>query len=182
MVCATSAPPTSAVGACARHAGGSRAAPGTLGQGPLGAQDREDLVCGHHLLAPPRVAGIERHLLDEPQLVAVVEGEAQQRRLYAAGVLWGSVAALGVSLVYATVVLTQSVHAEQRVETFMLMVVPYILLAARFRIEARDYRAAQQLVDQALQKRRLGSKVSSAATDCRRSSDELPALGPRHRV
>ena len=43
-------------------------------------QAAEDLVGGHHRRAVPAVLGVQRHLLDEPQLVARVEAPAQQRR------------------------------------------------------------------------------------------------------
>ena len=44
------------------------------------AQRGQDLVGGDHLLAPPAVLGVQRHLLDEPQLVAVLQAEPQQRQ------------------------------------------------------------------------------------------------------
>src|SRR5690554_5133242 len=43
--------------------GGSRAAPGYLVELEHGAQPLQDLRLGHHGLAVPRVAGVERHLL-----------------------------------------------------------------------------------------------------------------------
>ena len=42
------------------------------------AQPLEDLGLRHHLRAVPRVLRVERHLLDEPQLVAAVEAPLQQ--------------------------------------------------------------------------------------------------------
>ena len=38
----------------------------------------EHLVGGHHRLAVPAVLRVERHLLDEPQLIAPLEAERQQ--------------------------------------------------------------------------------------------------------
>ena len=42
------------------------------------SQRGQDLVGGDHLVPVPDVPGVERHLLDEAHLVAVVEGEPQQ--------------------------------------------------------------------------------------------------------
>src|SRR3954468_2432527 len=60
---------------------GGRAAPRVPvvgGQLERLGQAREDLVGGDHALARPAVLGIERHLLDEAQLVPLVQAEPQQ--------------------------------------------------------------------------------------------------------
>ena len=46
----------------------------------MAAQGREHVVGGDGLAALPLVAGVERHLLDDAQLVSVLEAEPQQRR------------------------------------------------------------------------------------------------------
>ena len=48
------------------------------GQGEVAAELLEDLVGGDHLLAVPVVLGVERHLLDEAQLVLVVDRPGEQ--------------------------------------------------------------------------------------------------------
>ncbi|GAA3069705.1 hypothetical protein GCM10020000_62670 [Streptomyces olivoverticillatus] len=64
-----------------RSAGGGAAlVPGFGGEGEAGAQARQDRLGGDHALAPPAVLGVERHLLDEAQLVAVLDGPGQQVR------------------------------------------------------------------------------------------------------
>ena len=58
------------------------AAPRVAGSAGVSASSapsaREDLRRRDHLVAVPRALRVERHLLDEPQLVAVLEGEPQQ--------------------------------------------------------------------------------------------------------
>ncbi len=58
--------------------GGAPPRLGRRGQHELLLQAGEDLVGRHHLHAAPAVLGVQRHLLDEAQVVAVVEAPAQQ--------------------------------------------------------------------------------------------------------
>jgi hypothetical protein len=58
--------------------GGPPAARVVRGQGVRGGQPGEDLVGGDHVGAPPAVLGVQRHLLDEAELVPAVQAEAQQ--------------------------------------------------------------------------------------------------------
>ena len=58
----------------------SPAAPRPASSVNSGPQRLEDLVGGDHRVAAPAVLGVERHLLDEPQLVAVVEAPAAAAR------------------------------------------------------------------------------------------------------
>ena len=44
-----------------------------------GRQPLEDVLGGDHLAAGPGVVGVQRHLLDEAQLVAVLQAEVEQR-------------------------------------------------------------------------------------------------------
>jgi selenocysteine-specific elongation factor len=61
--------------------GGGAALPsGIVGQGELAGQRLEDLARRDHLGALPAVLGVERHLLDEPQLVPALQAVAQQAR------------------------------------------------------------------------------------------------------
>ncbi len=50
------------------------------GEAEFAAERGQDLIRGHHLGALPAVLRVQRHLLDEAQLVAVIEAEPQQRR------------------------------------------------------------------------------------------------------
>jgi hypothetical protein len=55
-------------------------AAGVVGLGSeveAGAEAVADLVVGDHVAALPAVLGVERHLLDEAQLVVVVDGPFQ---------------------------------------------------------------------------------------------------------
>ncbi len=62
-----------------RLGGGGATHPfGILGKREREGQRVEDLVRGDHLRALPPVLGVERHLLDEPQLVAALQAVAQQ--------------------------------------------------------------------------------------------------------
>ena len=62
-----------------RLGGGSATHPfGILGKRERAGQRVEDLVRGDHLRALPPVLRVERHLLDEPKLVAALQAVAQQ--------------------------------------------------------------------------------------------------------
>ncbi|SKY27446.1 Uncharacterised protein [Mycobacteroides abscessus subsp. abscessus] len=61
-----------------RRCPAARAGIGVEIEGPT--QRREDLVRRDHRAAVPPVIGVERHLFDDAQLVALVEAEPQQCR------------------------------------------------------------------------------------------------------
>lgn len=54
----------------------------------------------------------------------------QKRRLYGAGLVWGTLLAVLVSSVYLAVVLAAGLKGDTAVHAYMLMVAPYIALAA----------------------------------------------------
>lgn len=57
-------------------------------------------------------------------------GEERQRELYWAGLCWGSLSAVVVGLIYLLAVALLPIPAEQGTHLFMLLVGPYIALAA----------------------------------------------------